>query len=736
MEQNNTPYIKAINRIVYEARIAKNESLLTAARAMNVLVLHLSLVEKGYLHVGKKLRAKMIQHYGLKEEDFTQNSTFVDPITVTVDDPQLEEKVKKKLARKRVKIISGILTLLMIGILSTGIFYFKRNDTNPREVWTPEFTAYRNNVASYPDGKSIAPGGFFREESFVDAYYEQPYALDKYSYPFSEIYIPEVEAHSDCMLVCFKTNINNVRNGVLYGEIDVYNNKKIANLTFYSSNGSETNALVTYNNMNFKDDFILRAIGIKSYNAQGEAETKTYGPDTKEYQDFKDDFFGNNPSGNIFSNALNYIDTNLISKRSQISGYTSVTKLLDDTQKISVHHVSSLRLGMRLMIASAIVLVITVSTLFVGFMATRKPKRKKPEEKPFVVHKVEYTADAAAVYRSIPNDSKFPLVVPEFVIRLFAIFVLMIASIGTILLTKNTLAGGAVMSIEQSINLTSYVNNVFIAGTTLAFILKLDVYHKKTSGQLMDNIFMLFILGAIFYVVVSISYACLSSGGNIINDLFKILVIFIPGNIMWNLMFYSLIFFFLFTIPKNIEDSPHKTLLWRLCSAIPTMLLVAAFVYKGINAGGYMSPYISFLFYTNGALLTFFAIFYLYSLFFLQQYVRLKYGKDFGAIFTESRYYALAKNRLACIVLGVLALIDLLFLFKMPDNSLGFGKNWIVLALIPLILFYRPHIGKRNPKWDNIYMVGYAFSLIFGSIVSIGMILNTSDAGIIKDIIA
>lgn len=695
--------IQAINRALYESRNKKGVTLKEAAKALKINRLHLKLIELGYLHVSKKIQPHFIKYYQLDKNFFTTNSTYVSPINIKYEDPKIEEKIRARMRKPHAKIISGVVSLLMIGVIATGVYYFNRHSFYPRAAWSEQFTQFRQNVINNPDGTEISleyPGdtAYYIENTLGESYYR--------------VSIPSQDVNASGLVARFHRMISG---GSIDQTVFAYNAKKIIVSDGDTGIGSRVQAVATYQKMG---EYIMNKITIIDDDG-----IHDYLPGTPRYELWRDNLLNI-----MFPEAVNSINSRI----SYCLPTYNFASLMDDMQKISTNKVFGFRLGIRLMFIPSLILVLSLASFVYALVKGRKHKTKpKKKAKPYVVHETKYTANAELVYRSVPNDTVFPSIIPECALRILALAILLLASIGTVWVTQSMFTG---QRIEQAIKFNSFISNIFVAGTTLAFFLKLDVYHKKSNKELLKNIITLFVIGLVFYVAECLLYACLSNSGSIYSILVKMLATFIPGNIIWNLMLYSLIFFFLFTLPKKLEKAPHKILLWRLCSLIPTFLMLVAFIFQGTFKGS-MSQYISFLFYTNGALLTGFAIFYLYSLFFLQQYVRLKYGDETVTVYLDSRRYALDKNILASIIILFLVGVDLLFRFYAPYNGLNLGNNWAIALLIPFIILYRPHIGKRSPKWDLVYTVLYAIFLVGGFIISLGLITNSLDLSEIADIL-
>lgn len=695
--------IQSINYALYKTRIQKKATLKEAAKALKISRLHLNLIEKGYLHVSKKLQPRFIDYYKLNKDFFDKNTTYVTPVNVKYEDPHIDEKIRANIKKKRTKLVSGIVSGLLLLTLGVGMYFYERDNANPRVVWSNEFTSFHDKFVHDHDDEyesTLFPG-----DIIYRTYDEE---LD------FEITMPGKDINVTGLMIA--TNFDTM-------EVDfyAYNQKKIIyfeDTRYEDEETIKTYALCTYSN---RHEYSLPKI-----TAGVEGHEIDYLPDSTEYKSFYNKYL---QEGALVDQRLAAIDSNL---EVRYMPYTT-DQLMSDIQIISAHKEFGFRLGFRMILISSVLLILSLSIFVFALIKGRKIKPKKVKAKPYIVHKTEYTADAALVYRSVPNDSAFPMLIPECVLRILALGALLLSSIGVTWLTQASLVG--LDSSKEALELNAYVSNLLVTGMTLAFFLKLDIYHKRSNRELLENIVMLFVFGLVFYVAECIVYTSLTSQGNIYSELIKLFTALIPGNIIWNLMLYSLIFFFLFTVPKSIEDTPHKVFMWRLGSIIPVLLLLSAFVVKG-SLQGTLSPYVSFLFHTNGVLLTAFAIFYLYALFFFQQYVSLKYGKEFEKVFLDSRRYALCKNIIACVVLFVLSLIDLLFFFKLPDNGLKLGTNWIVAGLIPFILFYHPHIGKRAPKWDLAYNIMYVLFLTGGYLISFSMISHALDLGQISQIIS
>ncbi len=102
-------------------------------------------------------------------------------------------------------------------------------------------------------------------------------------------------------------------------------------------------------------------------------------------------------------------------------------------------------------------------------------------------------------------------------------------------------------------------------------------------------------------------------------------------------------------------------------------------------------------------------------MFIYRRIVMKKYGVENGLIYENGNRYAFTRNLLTCLLIVILVIIDAVIAKQVPElEAFGFGESTYALFLIPCILLYRPHLGKRNAKWDLIYPIIYIITLIGG----------------------
>ncbi|MCQ2793940.1 MAG: hypothetical protein MJ207_00995 [Bacilli bacterium] len=710
---NNLP---AVNLCLYQERVKRGQSLKVAAHGIGINKIRLNLIEKGYLAVSKKLEPKFIKYYGLAPDFFTKHSNYVEPLKDKQTKPTKPSKMNKVLTHKATKWVLGGLMVVTAVTLGVGIYLNYEPYIHPRAPWTENFTTFHekfmNDEDTYEDSGDLV---------LFDHRYVNVYEKEKYS-----------EGHTLEVTAALYGNDNNSSNTNFrfdYYIPDEGINDSLANAVFQ---------VLCYNNHIIAfTDYVTDEISVSA--ATCFIENDEYNLRPFFYTDVNGELKKALPGSLIHQEVSDFIKSNLpgmfaVYSRNVLAkkgwAYTNINDLLRDIQKISKAYVKNVGLAFDMTLYSALILALSACMLGLSLMTVRRSKKAT-----VAINKSNDKISAAAIAlpsRSLPNDTRVPLVVPEFALRIIGIAILALFAVSLNLAIFWRLNVDFISVPERVDRLQNLSSNILIAAITLFFFLKLDIYHKKSQKELASDVFILFMGGLAFYIVEVVLYTTavreFSYSANIFNSLFVIITTFLPGNILWNLMFYSLIFYFLFSTPEKYKNQPAKILRFRLLSLLPTLFLLFALIYKIVIEPVAPAPYfISVIFFTKGVLMTLFAIVYLYGIYFLQLHYRHKYGDSNASLIFESRRYAFAKNIMASSIIVVLFLIDLLFRFIMPDNVLMLGNNWAIILLVPFIMFYHPHLGKRSNKLDTLFLALYALFFAGAYLGAINQILSLFD---------
>lgn len=210
----------------------------------------------------------------------------------------------------------------------------------------------------------------------------------------------------------------------------------------------------------------------------------------------------------------------------------------------------------------------------------------------------------------------------------------------------------------------------------------------------------------------SISYLERNTGfGKIFASLFQI------PNTFSSICLYFMIMLFLFITPKKIENNRKKLLIYRLCSLIPTLILFSTiFLRKGfVSSDLEVSAYVSYLFNSEGIQFASICTSYIYGLYFMKLYFIKKLSKEKARRFFFSNRYFMYRNILLCSIIVIFSMLQASF-----SSLEGYYQ---ILLLVPFLLFYHPHLIRRNKMIDDFTLGNYYVAFGFGYLCVILCIL-------------
>jgi len=684
-----------INTTLYNARIKKGVSIKEAAKSLAVSRLRLSLIEKGYLNVPNRRQYYFINYYKLSENFFKTHSTYVEPLEKDEINYKELKQNAKKLAKKKIRIFSYISIFSSLCCIAFGIYANNRKFISPRVSWTQNFTEFTDKVKKTGNREaSILEGDFIYKVSDPE---NIPTESGVYEVKSNAVTVYEKDFNSE------HTNIDSIIKTVQ--RIDDKTVKTLEESRFYSFGSNKKKVIYFYYNNPSIDLEIPSALVIVSKDNKNYTlrpfQCVTKGKRIKVLEGT--DLY--NQVSEILKNKLSSaywnIDSFLINHELV---YLSANELMSDVQKISRDYTLFARLGISFISIFSFIGCIFLVLLFLSYYSKYQLKHPAPKLSKETKEILNYEYATKEKY----DDIRYPSFIPEFGVRGMGLIILLISSF-TLFASVYLLFNGNFIGYSDIKPFKDLTTNLLSSAILLLFFIKLDVYARKNASQLLSNIITLFIAGLAFYIVEALLFNTVLKDENIFSIILLALRDIIPGNVIWNIMLYSLIFYFLFTTPRKYLNDASKVIKWRLYSLIPTFILIFSLFYKFFFEPrmGYNAVFISLMFHTSGIIPTLFAILYLYSLYFINLINKFNYGVKDAELYSYSRRYALHKNIVASIIITFLFLLDIFFMYNIPDNNLKLGKNWTIILLVPIIMLYRPHIGKRNIKWDNIYTILY-----------------------------
>ena len=319
----------------------------------------------------------------------------------------------------------------------------------------------------------------------------------------------------------------------------------------------------------------------------------------------------------------------------------------------------------------------------------------------------------------LPKNKFLPPFIPEVLIRILVLVITLASSIGLYTIFACVQSFNVIDAIN-AISFKAEISSLTIVAMCLLFFTKLDIKQGQKNTFLVN--YALFFLGLLFYIMIIVIQYSMSSSSSIIAQAGTALLDFLPGNIVWGILSFNLLTASLFSNPNFKKQTKGKVLAFRLTSIIPISYMFLSSLYIiGKNAWGWNLPLaVSSLLFSKALYIMLFAIFYCLFVYFYKHHTFKKYGPQNALIYQNGNRYIYTKNIIVCLIIVVLSVVDLLFGKFWVNNPFGLGGNYICLFAIPFILFYRPHMGKRNGIWDISFAVLYALSMTIGFLMISG----------------
>lgn len=698
------------NKLLLEARLHKKLSRKKAAKALNISRTKLMRIEKGYAIVQEKDQDVFIDFYHLDKDFFKNDFCYPVPVDIKSYDKKKPSKFYLFFLSTKFKVLSIIISLGFIAQTVCGAMCLP---------------AIRGNTSS-----------FFANEIKTTYQYvlnvgEDPSEEDKNSelgmLVIDKRKIVELKGEHEDKFESLKINYfvheRNLPYAFLQGKYEhqskykvIFEHRYLGNYSYrahcYLANVSDDSKIISrmtcdINKVNL-DNYHYT---FKTVNSLGE-ETKLLNENDPLYQEYT----------GIFKQYYTQFDTDL---NKLFDNKLVATKLTYTTYSLAMNNnvtsFSSYRYTMQMLfiwgiIFTAISIILTV----ISFIKKSHFKKKLaildiPDE----IEKDDYSdVKVREKLSPLPKNKGVNLLINEFSIRTISLLFLFLSSMVTFFVFLDAL-NVSVIGAYSSDMFRNLVSNLSIVAVLLLYFLKLDIYQNKKNAAAFS--WFLFITGLLYYLVIVAVYFILENVTGS-TDVLGTILNYLPGNIIWAVLVFNAINIFLFSKPNFKNPTKSKRLAFRLCVIIPlSYLIISCIVSIGMKLYDWNIHYlISSLLFFKAPYITVFAFLYTAFVFIYRRHTVRKYGESNALLYQQGNKYNLNRNIFACLIILVLGLIDLLFMFIFPNNKLSFGTNAIILIAIPLLLFYRPHFGKRNATWDLCFNLLYVFVYIAG-ILSIAM---------------
>ncbi len=315
--------------------------------------------------------------------------------------------------------------------------------------------------------------------------------------------------------------------------------------------------------------------------------------------------------------------------------------------------------------------------------------------------------------RELKTDFRFTPFLPETLFEIAGILLTFFGSLRILYYVFIVLSSADSISGDFQTS-ANFLFMIFTIGMFLLYFIDFDIFLNDKRS--LRNVFL---YGIIFFCLYYIESLCLTEVADMNNVIFNRLIqIPIPNN-FGTISCYFLIMIFLFMTPRWV-DTKKKLVFYRFLSLIPLLIICVNTIIslEYTNWGWELDYFQRGLFSSERPQFSFLCISYLFGLYFLRLYFRHKYGEEKARRYFLSNRFFFLKNILVVILIVIIAVSEFFMKNFSPNNVKGFGRYWQIIFLAPFLLFYHPHIGKRNKPFDwfimglYIFFFGFAYILI------------------------
>ena len=294
--------------------------------------------------------------------------------------------------------------------------------------------------------------------------------------------------------------------------------------------------------------------------------------------------------------------------------------------------------------------------------------------------------------KPVKRDMRLFPFIPETLIKIFGIILVFIGSFRLIFYAQSVYSYS-----DANIAAANSFYSIQLIGMFIIFFLNFDIYMDDT--RLFRNLLlypMAFIL--IYFAEAGLMNAITSEKSILSISLANVTL----PNPFSSATCYFLIMFFLFFTPNYIK-SKRKLIIFRSLAIIPILFIIVSFILGNLDTifnYTYNNYWFKLFFRGDRFPISILAISYLVSLFFLRLFYKKRYGeKNANKLFMGNKYLFI-KNILACLLVTIIWIFELIFANNAGLNKMGIGLNTHLIILVPFLLLYHPHKNARNTKLD------------------------------------
>ena len=371
--------------------------------------------------------------------------------------------------------------------------------------------------------------------------------------------------------------------------------------------------------------------------------------------------------------------------------------------------ITSLSMGVGGIILIGGCLFFLLFAIFFGESRKKKELSEKQEEK------IMEENTPIRTLKVPKKDIRFFPFIPETVFEIIGIFLVFMGSVRIIYYAVNLFSNTSVnQSTFDSTTISLFM--YFTIGMFLLYFIDFDIFLNDKRSLRNFFLYGLVFFGLYFIEVILLDYLTKTRGIIQIVDYLYV----IPNN-FGSIACYFGIMVFLFYNPKW-ANTKKKLISFRCLSIIPIIwVFTCSLIFQNYKTWKLdFNNWQLYFFDSERPQFTLLCILYLVGLYFLRLYFKRKYGAENAIKFFNGNKFYWLKNILICVIIAVLAVTEYL-LKNTGRNNKSMGGYWQIVYLIPMLLFYHPHFGKRCKPVDYITLTLYG--LMFGCGYVIGGLL-------------
>lgn len=694
-------------------------SINEAAARLKIWPITLKLYEEGYVLVRKKHYQNFIDVYGLRDDFFTSSLLYPSEITKNIVVPNIFQKLSRNIFFRL-----GCLILIggSIAMICLGYNQIQYSTNNVLTYFPEDSLKVRQNVLSYGEHDKE-----LEKEYHLDniLYLSKTYAIDSNNTFEASLTFTSIESYMKCPVLHANVYTDSVRQYSLEA-INGYNGVSVI------ASSADSSASVTFLVNNFKfsissvvdeNGFTLTDQDPKYYIYSGIALDETLKKMT-----YFDSFF---------EYLLNYEFYNKVPDAKYIDDYDAQSFFIDISYGADNFNKSFGGACNELIFGGVFLGLSTFFLVFSAFVLINDYHLLKLSNKRINIPSSEEGLESKKIKtHELKKNFSFPFFIPESFLRVLIIFMLLCASLSSyyffkMILSFVGLSDPVAFNLKDITNIANFFNiasNFVCIATMMHMLIRIDGFIE--SKGYIKNALSMFLIGLLFYIFEVLLVYSAQSGLNNLSFVAILVGDYLPGNIFWGMGIYALYALFLFAKPKILQGKKKLSILWQCLSIVPLFYLIISMVYSCLVKANVWNPapyFVAFLMFPKGLCLTIiicsFCLFVHYFRYFAIQY----FGHKKADAFFKGNYYILIKNISACVLILLVGIVDLIIHYTVPSDNvylkaLGLGNNFYILAAIPFVFFYRPHIGPRNNRKDVLYSVTYGVSIAL-SFVLIGALI-------------